>query len=281
MNGPANPLGVSNPTGSALLDVPPRVELRKWVATLVRLGIPDALAVGGTAADAVRFSRLSGTERDDTDPPHDLERRWYRSVEDGRPDYGIYDDPDYLAELWSCWVIYSRGYLRAIARSATLPPKGPLDVVAPKTVADLGCGFGYTTAALTELLPGVGVVGTNLPGTDQYRIAAALGDLYGFRMAPEVDGPVDLVVAFEYFEHFERPVDHLRDVLAAARPRAVLVANTFTSPAPGHFPTYDVDGERLSGPSTSRRFGAELRRRGYERIDMKVWNGRPSLWIRP
>ena len=43
-----------------------------------------------------------------------LAARWYASLDAGRPDFTIYDDPVYLAEAFLCWREYSRKYLRAL-----------------------------------------------------------------------------------------------------------------------------------------------------------------------
>jgi len=233
----------------------------------------DAAAAEGVDPDWLReaatttLTRLTGP-----DPEiRDVERRWYASLDAGEPDYGVYDDDEYLAEAWACWRIYSRKYLRAI--------RDALDLGSVESVADLGCGVGLTTAALSEMFPSAIVTGTNLDSV-QARIARRLAERYGFRVEPTLAtiGHADVVFASEFFEHIEQPITYLASVLDTLTPRVLLVANTFGQRAIGHFDSYLVEGERLDGAATSRRFGQILRSRGYERVETKFWNNRPAYW---
>ena len=148
-------------------------------------------------------------------------------------------------------------------------------------IVDVGNGLGFTSAALCGLSPKAQVIGTNMPGSTQYRIARLLADAYGFTMVPdaaEIAGQPDLVWATEYFEHFDRPLDHANELVAALQPRAMLIANTFGGDATGHFDTYIVDGEELPCGKVGRLFNANLRRLGYRKVGTKMWNARPTLW---
>jgi len=214
-----------------------------------------------------------------------LERRWYASLDSGEPDWSVYDEDVYMAELWDCWTTYSRPYLRAIRGDRSMEAGGSIteDLGRVRSVVDLGCGFGLTTAALAQLFPDAEVFGTNIEDVKQRRIADSLGERYGFKVveASKIRAPVDLVFASEFFEHLPVPVGHLRRVLARMKPRALLIANTFTSPAIGHFPEYEVGDEVLPGRSVSRRFNAVLRTAGYAQQKTRMWNQRPAYWKRP
>jgi hypothetical protein len=215
-----------------------------------------------------------------------LEDRWYESVERGDPDYGVYAEDDYLGDCWAGWLYYSRESLRKLCPANSLQPEGVLaDMrrLGVSTVTDLGCGMGLTTAALTELFPDSEIVGTNVSGCAQYSVAERLGDQYGFSMVPTVQAvghPCDVVIASEYFEHFETPIEHLVEVLDALEPRAMVIANAFNVSSIGHFPAYFVDGEHVSGPATARAFNTTMRKRGYQKIPTTLWNNRPSYWKR-
>jgi SAM-dependent methyltransferase len=156
------------------------------------------------------------------------------------------------------------------------------DVGSPARVLDLGCGFGFTTASLKEIWPKSEVFGTNFLDTPQGRMAQRLGSDWGFSILPDVSaiGQCDVVVAFEYFEHFAAPLAHLAEVLDCTEPKILLVNNTFTSPGLGHFPTYLIDGVPVGGRAVSKKFSAEMIRRGYKRIVTNVWNNRPMYWKR-
>lgn len=212
----------------------------------------------------------------------DLEQRWYASLPD--PDYGVYDADEYIAELWVCWIIYSRKYLLEIQRGTSLPPCGVARSRDPvRCVVDLGCGFGHTTAALKEIYPDAAVIGTNLKGTLQYEVARGIGKLRGFTVISdisEVGHSVDLVFASEYFEHIYEPVAHLFGVVRAIQPHAMLIANAFGKVSTGHFEAYKIGQVELSGKATSRIFNGVLKQIGYRKIKTKLWNNRPALWVR-
>jgi len=267
--------------GSALLsDKAGPAEFR----TLIRGIVPDSRLDEIVAIACDRRSELSQTDHGTWVGDTDLERRWYRSVANGSPDYGVYSDDAYLSDCWAGWIEYSRDSLRKLCPPKSYPPHGvlgDLNRMGVSTILDLGCGMGLTTAALTELFPDARVTGTNIPGNSQYSVAERLASRYGFTMVPETDpafAPVDLVLASEYFEHFESPIEHLNEVLDHLRPRAMVIANAFNVSSIGHFPSYLVNGSRVDGRATSRAFSSTMKRRGYVKLPTAIWNGRPSYW---
>lgn len=211
----------------------------------------------------------------------ELERRWYASLP--VPDYTVYEHHDYIAELWGCWVIYSRKYLKNFQKDNSFTrTRSILSVLEnPKTVLDLGCGFGHTAAAWKELIPDANVIGTNVPDTLQMSVAESMGNDYGFTMMetpPETN--VDVVFASEYFEHIENPIAHLRMLVARCNPRLLLVANAFGQNAIGHFVDYEVGHKHYHGKHMSRVFTFAMNKLGYVRVNTRLWNQRPALWAR-
>ena len=77
-------------------------------------------------------------------------------------DFSVYDDTYYVCELWLCWIRYSRRYLRDISKNTSLFSRSIVSDIRANSVLDLGCGFGYTTAALKEFFPHATVTGTEL-----------------------------------------------------------------------------------------------------------------------
>jgi hypothetical protein len=243
------------------------------------LDVPEAKCL---ALAAIRYYRGNKEARAELSIEQKLEQYWYGSLEAGKADYSVYDSNVFISELWACWVVYSRGYLRSLRCTNRLG--NGISVVERvgklRKIADLGCGVGYTTAALKELWPEATVYGTNLPGTTQYRIAKMLGQEYCFNVEPCVSTPVDLVFASEYFEHFERPVEHLRAILDVGQPRYLVVANSFGSRSIGHFNTYLDGNTKISNKAIGRRFNCYLKSRGYQQISTRFWNNRPALYER-
>lgn len=203
-----------------------------------------------------------------------MEARWYASIAAGAPDWSVYAEPLYFCDIWYCWKTYSQKYLRQIGSlgiAETLFESGI------NSVLDLGCGIGYSTRALKALFPVV--AGTNLADTPQFAMAAEIGAEAGFEVVT-TPRAADLVFASEYFEHFERPAEHLREIIEIVAPRALLIANTFTSPSIGHFPAYRDGTNTLRGVEMSKAFNATLRAAGYVQQKTKMWNQRPALWRR-
>jgi len=202
-------------------------------------------------------------------PLADIERRWYDSLDAGAPDFSIYGDQWYFADLWVCWELASKSYLEDVAGisgadslfSTALP------------VVDLGCGLGHTTAALAEMFPRARVIGTNIDGTKQWEFCRTMADRHGFGLVSdiaEIAPPVAFVFASEYFEHIQDPVGHLVEVLDHLRPAVFCVANAFTVQWMGHFRHVDtMDG----------LFRKTLRQKGYRPFKTGFANGRPEIWV--
>ncbi len=211
-----------------------------------------------------------------------LKTRWYQSIKQKKPDFSVYADPYYFCEVWNCWRDYSRKYLMELSKTTSFDGRiGIKQHLGPvHHVVDLGCGFGYTTGALQQIFPHAAVIGTNLPDTAQFKIAQRYADIAGFKVKESHQSmKTDLVFASEFFEHIPNPVEYLEQQLALLHPRAFLIANTFNSPAIGHFPAYRHKGKWMSGKDMSRLFNQTMRDKGYFLQPTKFWNNRPAYWI--
>jgi hypothetical protein len=216
--------------------------------------------------------------------------RWYISLEHDSPDYTVYAEDEYIAELWACWKVYSKTHLINIQKPNSLFTKSIADAhTDSKVIVDLGCGFSYTTAALTQIFPKSQVFGTNLDNTLQMAVARTMAKDYNFTMktdASEIDTTADLVFASEYFEHFDRPIEHLDYIVETINPGAMLIANAFGPTAIGHFKNYsvkmnDIFGyESIPATKTSTLFNSRLKYHGYTKEKTKLWNSRPAYWVK-
>jgi len=271
-------------THQTLLGTDPRTLIEQFLRECSAVGVADVNVIRRIAQQTIVHLRGTPISREVTELEQALQLRWYDSLAAGKADYGVYATDYYLGEMWACWSVYSRKYLTGILQPKSLPPYGILGHLGTvRRVVDLGCGIGFTTAALREIFPHADVGATNLNGTAQAEVARRMAKQFGFRLSETVEafkGPTDLVFASEYFEHIESPLDHLEEVLTTLTPRTLLVANSFGTRAIGHFNHYLVAGQPMPGHALSRMFNAALRHHGYRKMKTAMWNQRPAYWVR-
>lgn len=229
----------------------------------------DKVLLRERALTTIRYYKGDDEARKQLRLHQTLEDAWYASLKAGKPDYSIYASEHFLTEAWACWVVYSRKYIRAMQK---------LHLENVNRVVDLGCGIGYSTAALKSMFYKASVVGTQVKGP-QFQVAEAIGRLYTFLVVENVVDRADLIFASEYFEHFQRPVEHLEDVLAETEdPRYLVIANSFGSTSIGHFNVYLHENKSYMNYQIGRVFNDVLRARGYEQVVTPFWNNRPNVW---
>lgn len=266
---------------SNLLNQSADVALLQFQQILVSEGIQNTEQLKDIAKKTIKYLNGNHDIRTHLSAGQMLEQRWYESLAEGKPDFSVYETDYYLAELWACWIVYSKRYLKEIEKQNSLPPIGIASDANPEVIVDVGCGFGYTTAAIKELFPNARVYATNLPDTLQWRVAWRMSEAYDFTLVPDcsyIPEQADLVFASEYFEHFFEPVAHLEDIIKSVKPKAWLIANAFNARAIGHFTNYLVNGALMNGKATSRAFNETLKKHGYRKIKTRLWNNRPSYW---
>lgn len=267
-----------------LLTTDPRVLIEQFLNECADVGVKDIAGIRRIAIQTIAHLRGSPQARSVTEQEQELQQRWYDALTAGTIDWSVYATDYYLAEMWACWTVYSRKYLMQMSVPKVLPPHGLVSHLGQvNRIVDLGCGIGFTTAALHQMFPMADVWATNLGGAAQTEVARRMGLRFRFHIVEQVKEiamPADLVFASEYFEHIPAPLDHLREVLDTLRPRALLIANSFGTLAIGHFHRYQIDGQPVSGVLVSKLFNAMLRQRGYVKVKTKMWNQRPAYWVR-
>lgn len=227
-----------------------------------------------------QHSHASGKKEGDVTIITSLFDRWYTSIKAGTPDYSVYNSPYYIADLWACWNLYSRRYLRDITSKRSLDGISVLDDMKDvEVIADLGNGVGLTTQMIKELFPTADVYATNIDISYQYNIASELAT--NFTMLPDLshlNKQTDLIFASEYFEHFDRPIEHLNFIMSIQRPRYMIVANGFNGDAIGHFDTYFHLDHIYTSKQMNSLFNHSMIRHGYQMVKTKMWNNRPTYW---
>jgi len=212
-----------------------------------------------------------------------LEQHWYDSIAKNKPDYAVYSHPDYLGDIWTCWCLYSRHSVLSLNKPNSLFNRPVTEELKKFTsICDLGCGFGYTTLGLKEILPSLSVSATNIENSYQYEMARQNFAGTDIKLHGSVSeaGQTDIVFASEYFEHFERPIEHLSDVLQHMNPSVLILANTFKGTAIGHFNVYKNESELVPNHEMSKKFNQFLKKCGYTKIKTKIWNQKPSIWVK-
>ncbi len=231
----------------------------------------DVEEASSIATNTIKYYKGSKSNRDLLRYGQEIENKWYQSLEEGTPDYDLYNDNYFVIEIWSCWVVYSRRYIKLL--------KG-LELPKINSVIDLGNGIGYTTGALKQVFKDADVYGTNMEGTLQFDIASKLGEDWNFKMLPEPNIQSDLIFASEYFEHIEEPIKHLQNVLDVCKPKALVIANSFGSKSMGHFDEYIYNGEKIQNKKIGRLFNKTLRNNNYKQLKTGFWNNRPTVWVK-
>jgi len=222
------------------------------------------------ANEALKYYKANSKGRTVLAESQEIENRWYESLKTN-PDYSLYDDEYYIIEIWACWVVYSRQYILMLQKISDR-------IKNIKSIADLGCGFGYTSAALNEVFPDATVTGTNIESTTQFAVAKEISNKYNFKVQPMVTEKANLIFASEYFEHIENPIDHLLEIVDICQPSYLVIANAFSAKSMGHFDHYLIDGKPVENKKVGRIFNKKLRELGYAKLDTGFWNDRPTIW---
>jgi SAM-dependent methyltransferase len=254
------------------------LDLTEQVVQINRQDVEKAIA-----GAEKRFHKATLTQSDinDTKIYDDIIDQWYNSLKTN-PDYSVYSLPNYIIDLWMCWKYSSRPTIMKLHRK-------PTGISAAESfgkinkIVDLGSGIGYTSALLRSYWPDAEIIGTNIPGTFQYKIAEVLGKQHNFSMVEkleDVGNDNDIVFASEYFEHFQSPIEHLEEVITTLKPKFLITANAFTYDAIGHFDEYLVDGKPIEDKKMNKLFTKKANELGYTRYHMKMFNDRPVIWVR-
>ena len=195
----------------------------------------------------------------------ELDNWWYAHYKD----FSRYKSWHYLYAGLNCFFNYSKNF--AVTASQHLK-----DV---KSVVDVGAGIGLSTMLLADLFPNAKIYYNNI----QPSLQAEFFKIYKqdrIEILNEKEmmqkGPFDVLFASEYFEHFPTPLKQLDFLIDKVRFKRLVVSNSFNVKAYGHFTCFE---EGLNPRQVSKAFN-RLVRVEYDDLKIKVWNGRPKIYVR-
>ena len=196
--------------------------------------------------------------------------KWYKSLEDGDPDYDIYKSSFFLVAGMYCYIKYTRNYIKQLYKN-----KITNEILSScKTIVDVGNGTGHSTKALSECFENVEVCGTNINPSYQYQHNQYLQN----KMIELSNQQIDCFIFFEFMEHIYNPIEYINNIIQVHKPKVLVFANSFNTRCIGHFKEYDCYGTIIDQKKISRRFNEKLRQLGYKQIKAGLWNNRPSVW---
>lgn len=210
----------------------------------------------------------------------ELSAKWYDDLEnkDTRNIYEVYNHDYYFIDIFNCFVSYSRDYVKRILKSSHFG-----ELKDPKVIVDIGCGISYSTSLLKQLFPEAKVYAINLRDTKQWKLCEVMAERMDFNLIEsinEVEEPVDILFASEYFEHIYNPIEHVDNIIDTLKPKHMIIANSFNTWGMGHFTQYDVYGTIVSEEKISKMFNLHLKSRQYDNIKCGIWNNKPLIWKR-
>lgn len=202
-----------------------------------------------------------------------LTKKWYKNLrEDNLSEaYTVYKDHYYFVDLFNCFKLYSRTYLKRLQKEKSLK-----DI---SSFVDIGCGIGYSTWALKQMFPKAEGYATDINQTDQWIFCCMIACRAKFKMLETftaIPNNIDLIFASEYFEHIFNPIEHLKQILKCS-PKYFVIANSFNTKSIGHFRYYKHEGKLIHESKISRLFNRFMIDNHYHK-EGHAWNDRPIIW---
>ena len=286
-----------------IIDIKPKELLEYFLESYCKYVDKDLDLARELIQETLSYYKSNKPGRDELLHLQSMENKWYDALNKGEIDYSVYGDEYYFTDLWACWSLYSRLYLRSLVNNRSLNGNESVFKIIgdSKSVADLGCGVGLTTSALKQMFGGE-TYGTNLRETEQFGFCKMMSDTYDFNLVgsvAEIGKEIDLVFASEYFEHILNPYEHLHEVIDTLNPKYLVIANAFNTRSIGHFYEYHNTGEHITKQNklfenvinpnnnpvvnqkdAAKLFNKMLTNRGYSILKTKIWNNRPYIWVR-
>tara|TARA_Y100001972_G_scaffold125622_1_gene177236 strand:- start:597 stop:1334 length:738 start_codon:yes stop_codon:yes gene_type:complete len=206
---------------------------------------------------------------DDSEWYNELQDKWYKSLEDEKPYYDVYDLSFFLIAGFDCFIKYSRNYIKLLYKNEITNKL----ISSCKTIIDVGNGTGHSTKCLRECFSDCEVYGTNILDSYQYKHNIHIGN----KMIELKDQQIDCFILFDFMEHIEAPVEYINNIINKHKPKVLIFANSFNTECIGHFKKYKHNDMIIDQSKMSRFFNNELKKR-FKKVEVKFWNNRPQVY---
>lgn len=267
---------------SNILEIKPQVLIEQFINSYNEIKPINKTLAHTLIKNTIKYYSGDDNKREELRELQEIERQWYEALKKGKVDYSVYNHEYYFTDIISCFIVYSRQYVKSIIKNKVVDRDKILkDYLSVSSIIDLGCGVGYSTIALKQIFPKAKVYGSNLENTDQYNFCKHIFSKNNCILVSDlnkINTKIDLVFASEYFEHFQRPIEYLEFVLNTLKPKHLLIANSFNTISIGHFTEYLHNNEIIPQNEISRKFNKFLREKGYKKVKTNIFNNKPSLW---
>jgi SAM-dependent methyltransferase len=139
------------------------------------------------------------------------------------------------------------------------------DYLKRTSAIDLGAGCGLSTQKLALYLPKV--VYNNFSAR-QLAVALSLGLKQKIIAADccDIRQHFDIIFAFEFFEHFQKPLKAFELIVKNIKPKMIFMQNSFGAFGYGHFKEYEINGKIYSNKTAGAAFNEALKKLGYTLI---------------
>ncbi|MEM2159410.1 MAG: hypothetical protein QXN55_00460 [Candidatus Nitrosotenuis sp.] len=215
--------------------------------------------------------------------------RWYatldpsKDIRQQKPDYSIYNVPDYMAVPAYCFKQWTKGNTLSVIKFFEI-----IDHT-PKSVMDVFAGTGQSTILLAKAFPDSEIIYYNV-ADDQPEVFRRLCQIFDVKNATATNKlqTTEAVVAFESIEHVIEPCKFITPIIENPETLFYADASSFSQPGIGHFPQYiNAADQPIKNKGFKRHFNRHLNSLGfYRHSDPKrffakhFFNGRPTIFVR-
>jgi len=205
---------------------------------------------------------------------NDLEEKTNIYWNEHYKDFSKYYDYEYLYIALNCFKKYSKNCVLKIFEY--------LKDKKIEKILDFGAGIGLTTNLLQDLFLDSPVYYTNLESSlqNKYFLENKNNDIKILNSLEEIllNGPYDLIVACELFEHIEKPISLLKNLMRVCN-NYFGIENSFNTDAYGHFKEFNHYGINYKPDDITKLFLRNIRSQ-FEEIEIEAWNFRPRIFKR-